>query len=490
MKKLVTILCLLALGGCAVEGGDTGPIDNDPTLASADELLDGVPDNADLPFEGKADDVYPAQFDLHHLMAPIRSQGKRGVCSIFSTVGLMEHLYIAEGSTPNPDFSEQFLQWSAKFEVRSFPNSGGSSANYNLQAINRYGIVEEAVWPYEINKWTSSDDAACTGEDDQPTRCYTNGAPTDEMLAAERFELPAGRWINSRARSIKAHMVETNTAVVVGGTFYYQSWNHRRSQLPTSSEYFANGYVLAPNAEDRRISLEKRAGHSFVLLGWDDELEVQKRDAQGEGVVDADGNEVMEKGFFLFRNSWGTGSFGVTNEFGAGYGWISYDYVDSLSAYVSGLPEIVRVAEVCNDGADNDRNGAADCADPACSADPACAMPAGTYENNNSIAIPDNTIAGTESTINVTESATISSLSVTVTITHTYRGDLRVFLVKGDTEISLHDREGGSQDNLIETYTIDDFNGEDIEGEWKLVVGDNARADNGTLDGWSLNATF
>ena len=109
---------------------------------------------------------------------------------------------------------------------------------------------------------------------------------------------------------------------------------------------------------------------------------------------------------------------------------------------------------------------------------------------HNSIAIPDNSAAGAASTINVTDSGTISSLSVAVTITHSYRGDLRVFLVNGDTEIALHDREGGSQDDLIETYTVDDFNGEDIEGEWKLVVSDNARSDTGTLEGWSLNATF
>ncbi len=36
---------------------------------------------------------------------------------------------------------------------------------------------------------------------------------------------------------------------------------------------------------------------------------------------------VMEKGFFLFKNSWGTSGFGILNRFGPGYGWISYAYV-------------------------------------------------------------------------------------------------------------------------------------------------------------------
>ncbi len=206
---------------------------------------------------------------------------------------------------------------------------------------------------------------------------------------------------------------------------------------------------------------------------------------------DADGNPVMEKGFFLFRNSWGTGSFGTQNEFGPGYGWISYDYVRELSAYVSGLPEVMgSTGEVCNDGVDNNGDGATDCADPACSAEPACMMPGGTYENDSPIEIPDNDSGGVSSTINVSESGTISSLAVTVNITHTYRGDLRVHLIKDGTEVALHDRDGGSQDDLVETFSVDDFVGEDIQGEWTLRVSDNARVDTGTLEGWSMEVTY
>ncbi len=92
------------------------------------------------------------------LQSPVKSQGSRGVCSIFSTVALMEHLYLKEGTLADPDFSEQYLQWSAKFEVGSFPNTSGSNANSNLRAINRFGIVDEQAWPYESQPWKSGDD--------------------------------------------------------------------------------------------------------------------------------------------------------------------------------------------------------------------------------------------------------------------------------------------------------------------------------------------
>ena len=117
-------------------------------------------------------------------------------------------------------------------------------------------------------------------------------------------------------------------------------------------------------------------------------------------------------------------------------------------------------------------------------------MAAGTYENDSPVEIPDNDSGGVSSTISVPESGTISSLAVTVAITHTYQGDLRVHLVRGDVEVALHDREGGSQDDLNKTYSVDDFVGENIEGDWTLRVSDNANVDTGTLEGWTMEVTY
>ncbi len=496
----LTLVALLAAacGDGTVEAPVEGPGKNttatnedvDAPLTDVDALVAGAPSNDELPSEGKADAVYPAKFtDLIAQQSPVKSQASRGVCSIFSTVALMEHLYIAAGDR-NPDFSEQYLQWSVKNEVGAFPNTSGSSADSNVEAISEYGIVKEADWPYETREWNTSNDPACNGGENLPTRCYTNGEPPASAKEATKYKLPAGRWVNSRTDSIKGHMTNKKTAVVIGGTFFYQAWNHRASSLPTNQAYWREGYVLSPNAEDRTKSLEKRAGHSILLVGWDDTLEVQKVDKDGNEVVDDQGRPVMEKGFFIFKNSWGTGSFGVNNPHGDGYGFISYRYVaDHMSAVVSGLPELAQPArvELCDDGADNDGNGAADCDDDACATHPSCDQGGVSVDEfTTATAIPDASTTGVTTSLMVEEPGLIRNLTVEVDITHSYTGDLVLTLRKGRKSKQFVAHQGGADDDLKAVFDVDHFDGLEASGEWKLKVVDDAAQDVGTLNRWAI----
>jgi subtilisin-like proprotein convertase family protein/C1A family cysteine protease len=495
----VTVVFVAAcIGACSsssdapVTAATPPPGEEEAPLSNPDTLLQDAPDNTTLPEEGKADAVYPDAFtELIKQQSPVRNQARRGVCSIFSTTALMEHLYIVEGTIKTPDFSEQFLQWSAKAELGAFTYTEGSSADRNIAAINQFGIVDEASWPYDTSPWSSSNDPACTGGENQPIKCYTNGDPPASAKEAPRYKLPKGRWVSSTHTSIKAFMYGKRQAVTMGGKFFYQAWNHGASPLPVNSTYSAAGYVLYPNEKDKTESLKKPAGHSFLLVGWDDKLEVQQIDGDGKLVVDANGQPVKEKGFFLFKNSWGTTRFGTTNPHGPGYGWISYKYVQEYgSIYGSDLPTVKKVPEVCNDKLDNDLDTFVDCDDTDCATDPACKDPSGTYSNTTETAIPDNDKTGIQSVIDVPEGGGIAALSVTVDITHPYRGDLTVKLVKeGGPEVVLLDREGSSADDVKRTFTPAQFNGIDAKGKWTLVVIDQAKADAGKLNNWALQIT-
>ena len=71
-------------------------------------------------------------------------------------------------------------------------------------------------------------------------------------------------------------------------------------------------------------------------------------------------------------------------------------------------------------------------------------------------------------------------------IVHTFTGDLKVDLIAPDGSVYvLHNRSGGGVDNIFRTYAVN-LSTETINGTWKLRVNDNASADTGYLDSWSL----
>ena len=112
------------------------------------------------------------------------------------------------------------------------------------------------------------------------------------------------------------------------------------------------------------------------------------------------------------------------------------------------------------------------------------------YSNDNASPIPDNTAEGISSVISVPQSGSLFGVNVSVDITHTWRGDLIVMLRSPQgTEHTLHNRTGGSEDNLVQSWQLDSFNGEEMQGDWTLTVSDNANLDTGTLNNWQLTLT-
>ena len=101
-------------------------------------------------------------------------------------------------------------------------------------------------------------------------------------------------------------------------------------------------------------------------------------------------------------------------------------------------------------------------------------------------AIPDNDEAGIEATIDVPDSFVPTRVRVEAGITHTYRGDLTVVVSHGGVDVTLHEGEGGSMENLTIATDVAELTGVDAQGSWTLRVSDGAVADTGTLDTFSI----
>lgn len=145
------------------------------------------------------------------------------------------------------------------------------------------------------------------------------------------------------------------------------------------------------------------------------------------------------------------------------------------------------------------------------------------YDNHQRVAIPDNNPVGASSTITVTNvNSALRKVAVSVYITHTWVGDLRLELVAPDgTTVVLSDGNGGSGDNYgiacspdSRRTTFDDDgalpittgippylgtfrpqqplavlvgkSGAAVNGTWRLRAVDRATLDTGAIECWSL----
>lgn|GEM_PF-3510084 len=147
------------------------------------------------------------------------------------------------------------------------------------------------------------------------------------------------------------------------------------------------------------------------------------------------------------------------------------------------------------------------------------AIPDAISDPETEISIPQSVT----STLTVPDSGTITDVNLSISLTHTFMGDLSVTLTSpGGTTIVLVNQTCGSKDNM--NVTVDDeapagnllqnctptgpgseayvtgesyrprdplssFDGEDAAGTWTLTIYDNAFLDTGTLNGWSLDLT-
>ena len=131
------------------------------------------------------------------------------------------------------------------------------------------------------------------------------------------------------------------------------------------------------------------------------------------------------------------------------------------------------------------------------------------------VAIPDNDAGGATSTVNVTNSNTVVDVDVRVNITHTFDGDITLSLIPPTgAPIVLSDRNGGSGENYADTLFDDEAataigsgsppfagsfqpdeplsaaDGIDAQGDWQLRVVDQAGADVGNIESWTLILSF
>jgi subtilisin family serine protease len=113
--------------------------------------------------------------------------------------------------------------------------------------------------------------------------------------------------------------------------------------------------------------------------------------------------------------------------------------------------------------------------------------PGCSQTNATDFPINDNSTIESVIVINGCAGNASATSTVAVSIYHTWIGDLTVSLIAPDgAAYVLHNRTGGSADNIFQTYPLD-LSGKVADGAWKLRVQDSASLDTGYLDSWTLS---
>lgn len=116
-----------------------------------------------------------------------------------------------------------------------------------------------------------------------------------------------------------------------------------------------------------------------------------------------------------------------------------------------------------------------------------------TLEESPGSHIPDNDPAGILRSLSTAAAGTVGSVELSVDITHSWIGDLRISLRSpAGSEVMLHDRTGRDANDVVKTYTssnapvLNELSSEPISGNWQLKVSDHAGQDVGKLNRWKV----
>lgn len=115
-----------------------------------------------------------------------------------------------------------------------------------------------------------------------------------------------------------------------------------------------------------------------------------------------------------------------------------------------------------------------------------------SFESTETMEIPDNDYEGATSEIEVDAEGQVDSLTLSVDIEHSYKGDVAILLYKDGTRSIVYkgwETEQPWEDDVqLTNETVEGFEGLDLAGTWKLRVVDVMSPDPGTLNSWSLEA--
>lgn len=364
MKTLIFSLMIFSLGSATAFGDEVAPLDPPYQNLQHPKVVKKFIFADVTTFSSKkkvtVDQVIAQQ-------SPVKSQVERGTCSIFSATALLENLLIKKGEPSTIDLSEEWLQ----YLVSQSTSEEGSYSSRNFDLLISYGQPFENSLPYIGSKWHDLNSYGardkCGHLENKPTlpNCLVahrdpallrladehlldfNSAFYDPQFYMARTEakLNKDKFFSSKTKretlwstaDIKERL-DQGQALILDISFFYGAWNHRTAEtlgIFRDMDLWEQGIVTFPEegTMDRQQSATQPAGHSVMVVGYDDERVIEFTTNMADGTR----KTFKRKGVYYFKNSWGASAFGITTTIGnqiyPGYGMITQDYANAYGSF-------------------------------------------------------------------------------------------------------------------------------------------------------------
>jgi hypothetical protein len=298
-------------------------------------------------------------------MTDVKSQGARGTCSIFSATAMLEGMLVINGQlSRDTDLSEEWLE----YVIQHDGYGSGSTSTANFRAFVENGSTDETAMPYVGETWTDASygmaKERCANVPNVDRCLIAHRDPrlmkaTDDQLSNPRSKLYDAEFLKARRSAIDfreqfltnvngstrvssveeaKELLSQGIPVTLDQSFYYGAWNHRKAEGLGIGRDLKNwkagiiGYP-EPGSLDAEKSPDEPAGHSILIVGYDDDRVVTTR------VRMADGTEqtFRYKGVYYFKNSWGTDNFGtetvIDGRINPGYGVMTQKYAHDYGSF-------------------------------------------------------------------------------------------------------------------------------------------------------------
>jgi C1A family cysteine protease len=224
--------------------------------------------------------------EIERLGLGIRDQGNRGTCSVFATTFLIEYHTARQTKTNGLQLSEEYLNW-AKNRANNENKDGGFFTEI-IAGYKGYGIVPSTEMPYQA--------AFHPKHPDKPKPKVIHDG---QVVTRYPFTFIKD-WDNTKGMTA-AELEATKNALRSGHPVATGIWWLENFETVTVGKVpLLKQYPRKDNAGSNPPMFD---GHSIDLVGFHE------------------GSQFPGGGYFIFRNSFGTG-FGDD-----GYGYVSFQYI-------------------------------------------------------------------------------------------------------------------------------------------------------------------